>query len=751
MGIFYFIFSVIFCRELEVEFISDSPWLYGNNWPGGTSFWLNSIAVGSGFVGQSTLDYNQAVNIDIRFSTHADSQSVAPVYESIPDTGVFLGMGTFPGTAWDVSNPNSPRRINLCFFEERGKANQDLIWNPVNVANGNYEYLIIMLSDYDEGSMYADLEAYNMEVQYFCWLKKKAGQTWFGSEPAVLQFRNFWDIEFNAKPGDNQINLEWQHENQDAELAEIEHYEIYRGLNNQPDNLIAEIDVGVNSYLDSDVINLTTYYYKVIGINNAGEPLVISDVIMSMPFLVAFNTEFISNWNGSNDNPYLDWGLTNYNDVWGYTDGEGTEYALLGAWNGTHIIDISSDPSNPEEVGFIPGSFSTHRDIKTYSHYMYVGTEANIPDPDSDDDFITPQGIQVVDLSDPQNAFLISEWNGVVQSHNIMEADGYLYVIGAEAGEDYNDGSVEAWGLHDLIILDLISNPASPELIGSWNGDYLHDVCIYEDILYGCGIMTSKMYAFDISDKTSPQKIHEWSGVPSAHACWVSEDGNTLYTGQETTNGNIKSWDVTEIENGNVNLLDEWTPPSGENWSAHNLFVKGNYLYISYYVYGLQILDISDPTNMIYIGHYDTFVESSSSGIFDGAWGAYPYFDSNTVIVSDRYTGLYIVDFDPSNLSLNSEPIFIPDQISIQNIYPNPFNPVTMIEYSLPYASNVLLVIYDLMGRQVDILYNGIQHPNNYTISWDASNYSSGVYFIKMNVGDSQSFISQSQKVVLLK
>ena len=463
--------SFIFCRELEVEFISDSHWLYGNYWLGGTSFLLNSIANGSGFSGQSTLDSTESVNIDIRFSTHADSQSVVPVYgdtsytAAFPGiTGEFLGWGTFPGTAWDISDPDSPRRLNLCFFEESG---EDLIWNPVNVANGNYEYLLIMLSDYDEGSMYAGLKAYNMDVQYFCWLKKKAGQTWFGSEPAVLQFRNFWDIEFNAEPGDNQINLEWQHENQDAEIVEIEHYEIYRGLNNEPDVLIAEIDVGVNSYLDSDVINLTTYYYKVVGRNNAGEPLVVSDVIMSRPFLLAFNTEFTSNWNGSNDNPYLDRGITNYNDVWGYIDENGKEYALLGAWNGTHIIDISSDPSNPEEVGFIPGSFSTHRDIKTYSHYMYVGTEANVPDPDSDDNFITPQGIQVVDLSDPQNAFLISEWDGVVQSHNIMEADGYLYVIGSNQSQDSNDGSVEAWGLNDLIILDLISNPASPELIGS--------------------------------------------------------------------------------------------------------------------------------------------------------------------------------------------------------------------------------------------------------------------------------------------
>jgi hypothetical protein len=297
-----------------------------------------------------------------------------------------------------------------------------------------------------------------------------------------------------------------------------------------------------------------------------------------------------------------------------------------------------------------------------------------------------------------------------------------------------------------------------PTYVGEWSGHYIHDVCFRDNILYGCGIQTTyggafgdQMFALDITNPDSIFEIHQWGGVHAAHACWVSEDGKTLYTGQETTNGHIKSWDVTDIGNGNVNLIDEWTPTRGENWSAHNLFVKGNYLYISYYVYGLQILDISDPTNMVYIGHYDTFVESSSSGIFDGAWGAYPYFDSNTVIASDRYTGLYIVDFDPSNLSLNSEPILIPDQISIQNIYPNPFNPVTMIEYNLPYTSNIKLTIYDMLGRQVEILYNGKQHLGNYMISWDASNYSSGVYFIKMNVGDSQSPISQSRKVVLLK
>jgi len=76
---------------------------------------------------------------------------------------------------------------------------------------------------------------------------------------------------------------------------------------------------------------------------------------------------------------------------------------------------------------------------------------------------------------------------------------------------------------------------------------------------------------------------------------------------------------------------------------------------------------------------------------------------------------------------------------------------VTTIDYSFSHVSDISLIIYDIMGSQVEILYDGIQYQGNYTISWDASNYSSGVYFIKMNVGGSQAFISNSQKLVLLK
>ena len=87
--------------------------------------------------------------------------------------------------------------------------------------------------------------------------------------------------------------------------------------------------------------------------------------------------------------------------------------------------------------------------------------------------------------------------------------------------------------------------------------------------------------------------------------------------------------------------------------------------------------------------------------------------------------------------------------------YPNPFNPVTKIDYNLPYTSNIKLTIYDLLGRQVEILYSGKQHPGNYTIKWDGSKYSSSIYLVQMTIRDTQnndqSHFVQTWKMVFLK
>ncbi|MFI5145147.1 MAG: SBBP repeat-containing protein [Ignavibacteria bacterium] len=78
----------------------------------------------------------------------------------------------------------------------------------------------------------------------------------------------------------------------------------------------------------------------------------------------------------------------------------------------------------------------------------------------------------------------------------------------------------------------------------------------------------------------------------------------------------------------------------------------------------------------------------------------------------------------------------IPSICELSQNYPNPFNPSTTINYQLPSAGNAKLIVYDILGREVATLVNEYQQPGKYQVTWDASNYSSGVYFYKLAAGD---------------
>ncbi len=71
----------------------------------------------------------------------------------------------------------------------------------------------------------------------------------------------------------------------------------------------------------------------------------------------------------------------------------------------------------------------------------------------------------------------------------------------------------------------------------------------------------------------------------------------------------------------------------------------------------------------------------------------------------------------------------LPEKLSLSQNYPNPFNPSTVISYDIPQQSHVRLAVYDLLGRKIDMLINETQTPGSYKATWDASRFSSGVYF----------------------
>ncbi len=74
----------------------------------------------------------------------------------------------------------------------------------------------------------------------------------------------------------------------------------------------------------------------------------------------------------------------------------------------------------------------------------------------------------------------------------------------------------------------------------------------------------------------------------------------------------------------------------------------------------------------------------------------------------------------------------MPEAFALYPNYPNPFNPITTIEYDLPVSAKVSIVIFNVSGQRVETLVNGFQKKGHYKTSWDASAMSSGIYFYQI-------------------
>ncbi|MBU1937310.1 T9SS type A sorting domain-containing protein [bacterium] len=100
-------------------------------------------------------------------------------------------------------------------------------------------------------------------------------------------------------------------------------------------------------------------------------------------------------------------------------------------------------------------------------------------------------------------------------------------------------------------------------------------------------------------------------------------------------------------------------------------------------------------------------------------------------------------------VSAIGEPIYpsTPTAHMIARNYPNPFNPTTTIDYSIPMAGKVTLVVYDIIGREVTLLVNNHQNAGSYSVNWNATALPSGIYFYRLSVG-SQSI---TNRMLLIK
>lgn len=89
----------------------------------------------------------------------------------------------------------------------------------------------------------------------------------------------------------------------------------------------------------------------------------------------------------------------------------------------------------------------------------------------------------------------------------------------------------------------------------------------------------------------------------------------------------------------------------------------------------------------------------------------------------------------------------IPSTFSLSQNYPNPFNPVTNIRFEMPRSENVIIKVYDMLGKEITTLVNLQLQPGTYETDWDASMYSSGIFYYKIIAGD----YTETKKMVLVK
>ncbi|MBC8255756.1 MAG: T9SS type A sorting domain-containing protein [Candidatus Marinimicrobia bacterium] len=105
---------------------------------------------------------------------------------------------------------------------------------------------------------------------------------------------------------------------------------------------------------------------------------------------------------------------------------------------------------------------------------------------------------------------------------------------------------------------------------------------------------------------------------------------------------------------------------------------------------------------------------------------------------------------NPADCNSLDTPVYLmPDEFGISKIFPNPFNPVTQIQYEITQYGLVSVIIFDIQGREVDQLLNSYQNPGHFTLNWNAGVNASGMYFVAMTMQSGNTTISRDMKKIL--
>lgn len=402
-----------------------------------------------------------------------------------------------------------------------------------------------------------------------------------------------------------------------------------------------------------------------------------------------------------------------YNEIWGLEVND-HEFAVIGTTFGTHIIDVT-DPTTPTELFVVEGGTTgvgiIHRDFHDYEGYLY-----SIADEGSQ------TGLQIIDIKSlPDSIEVVYDSREYFsRSHNIFidTAKARLYSL-------ISNGT--AYDFSPMRIFD-ISNPIDPQPIGAYDRfggkiiSQVHDAFVRNDTAYlnlgPDGFAIVNFENVDTPNVISILNPTEYLQSGYNHSGWLTDDGNYYYMADENYNKDIKVLDLRDLPD--IYIPTTFNAESSEISITHNQIVHDDKLYVSYYVNGLQVYDITDPENPVREMFYDTSTEPPINGTYRGAWGVYPFLSSGNILVSDMQNGLFVID---GKLPVSVEENELDD--AELKVYPNPSNDLFHLDLSIFEDQPKQIDVFDLDGRLIQSIKSSKSN-----LSIDLGDEKNGMYTV---------------------
>lgn len=270
-------------------------------------------------------------------------------------------------------------------------------------------------------------------------------------------------------------------------------------------------------------------------------------------------------------------------------------------------------------------------------------------------------------------------------------------------------------------------------LISTNSGENWIQTNLNNEVVQSIAINNNRIYAgVPYHLYLSTNMGNNWDTIGNFDAYTIALDGNNVYAGcngiyRSTNNG--LNWSAPVLSNQRIECL-----------AVYNNNIFAGTLTKVYYSWNMgenwiQLNDGMDNCDItaLYISN------------------DYVYAGSNAYSVYRRP----LSDFT----ELKKTEYNYPDKFSLSQNYPNPFNPVTKIKFEISEVRSekleVRLVIYDPLGREIATLINDKLAPGTYEVEWNGSNYTSGVYFYKLEISDPETssglHYSETKKMVLIK